>query len=86
MPKPRDEVGISSEKPLSKEEFEIVKFLENKYETAYTKEDIIEKFPDINRALIPVLLESLTRDKIISAKSEKDFRERETRYYMAKKR
>lgn len=86
MPKPRAEVGIPPEKPLSKEELDIVKFLENNYKIAYTAEDIKKEFPEITSFSISYLLQSLTNNKIIDAKPDKYLRGYKTLYYMAKEK
>ncbi len=89
MPKPRDEAGIPAKKPLSKEELEIVGFLENNYETAYTTEDLIKELPGINKEMISMVAHALARKEIIDMITEKEFRQlrwHEIRYYMAKKR
>jgi hypothetical protein len=77
--------GIPQEKPLSKEELVIVKFLENNYKLAYTADDIKKKFPDITRFSISYLLQSLANNKIIDTKTEV-LRGRKIHYYMAKKK
>jgi hypothetical protein len=85
MSKPRDE-NKSSKKTLDENESKIVGFLEKTYDRKYTKEDIIKDFPEIDKSLIPILLNNLAINKIIDEEQKKGFLWRKTLYYMAKKR